>query len=110
MKVGIIDADLIGRAKHRFPNLACEKISAFHKEMGDEVSLLMSYEDIGSFEKVYISKVFTDTPIPEWLVSYVDGDYPGESYPEFSPNFISSKNTVENAGLIFIFKNVRILI
>ena len=32
MKIGIIDADLIGRSKHRFPNLACEKISGYWKD------------------------------------------------------------------------------
>ena len=34
MKVDIIDADLIGRKKHRFPNLACMKLSAYHKSGG----------------------------------------------------------------------------
>lgn len=29
MNVAVIDADLIGRAGHRFPNLACMKISAY---------------------------------------------------------------------------------
>ena len=32
MKIAIIDADLIGRKKHRFPNLASMKISGWHKE------------------------------------------------------------------------------
>ena len=32
--VGIIDADLIGRTKHRFPNLVCMKLSAWHKNGG----------------------------------------------------------------------------
>lgn len=64
MKIGIIDADLIGRDHHRFPNLACLKISAYHKEIGDEVTLLTSYEDIDQYDQVYISKVFTDTPFP----------------------------------------------
>ena len=36
MKVAIIDADLIGRKKHRFPNLVSEKISAYWKEKGAE--------------------------------------------------------------------------
>ncbi len=40
MKIGIIDADLLGRKNHRFPNLACEKISAYWKEQGEEVSLI----------------------------------------------------------------------
>ncbi len=40
MKIGIVDADLIGREKHRFPNLVCEKLSAYWKEHGAEVVLL----------------------------------------------------------------------
>ena len=39
MRVAIVDADLISRYNHRFPNLACEKISAFHKEAGHDVHL-----------------------------------------------------------------------
>lgn len=38
MKIAIIDADLIGKAKHRFPNLACEKISSYYKELGNEAT------------------------------------------------------------------------
>lgn len=34
MNVGIIDVDLIGREKHRFPNLVCEKISGYYKAGG----------------------------------------------------------------------------
>ena len=30
-KAAVIDADLIGRSRHRFPNLACMKLSAWHK-------------------------------------------------------------------------------
>lgn len=67
MKVGIIDADLIGRDKHRFPNLVCEKLSAYWKEKGATVSLLLNYDNINAFDEVYISKVFTDTPCPEYL-------------------------------------------
>lgn len=67
MKIGIIDADLLGRDKHRFPNLACEKISGFWKEQGAEVHLLLDYVWDESFDHIYISKVFTDTPFPEEL-------------------------------------------
>ena len=67
LKVGIIDADLLGRTKHRFPNLACEKISGYWKERGAEVKLLLDYNSIDEYDHVYISKVFTDTPVPEWL-------------------------------------------
>lgn len=68
IKIGIIDADLIGRKNHRFPNLACEKISGYWKEKGAEVHLLMDYLFPEDFDRIYISKVFTDTevrPIPE---------------------------------------------
>lgn len=49
MKIAIIDADLIGRAKHRFPNLACEKISDYHKELGNEATARY----LAEFEKRY---------------------------------------------------------
>ena len=45
MKIAIIDADLIGRKKHRFPNLACMKISGYYKDLGNEVELKLN-EDI----------------------------------------------------------------
>lgn len=68
MKVGIVDADLIGRNKHRFPNLVCEKLSAYWKERGAEVVLLTDYNwDTDDYDSVYVSKVFTDTPVPNWI-------------------------------------------
>ena len=64
MKIGIIDADLIGRKKHRFPNLACEKISGYWKGKGAEVHLLLDYSFPNDYDHIYISKVFTDTATP----------------------------------------------
>lgn len=72
MKIGIIDADLLRRKRHRFPNLVCEKISAYYKSNGDEVTLLNNYDVIDEYDQVFISKVFTDTPVPEWLVEYAE--------------------------------------
>jgi hypothetical protein len=63
MKVAIIDADLIGRKKHRFPNLACLKLSGYYKELGSDVELKLDYDNLDSYDKVFISKVFTDTPV-----------------------------------------------
>lgn len=74
MSIAIIDADLIGRDKHRFPNLVCEKISAYWKEKGKQVILKLDYDDLERFEKVYICKVFTDTWVPEWIRNGVDMD------------------------------------
>ncbi len=67
MKIAVIDADLIGRKKHRFPNLVCEKISAYWKEKGTEVELKLDYKNFVEYDHVYIAKVFTDTPVPEEL-------------------------------------------
>lgn len=69
MKIGIVDADLIGRRKHRFPNLACMKISAFHKRAGDEVRLCTDYGGLDEYDKIYLSKVFTNTEVPDHILS-----------------------------------------
>lgn len=64
IKVAIIDADLIGRKKHRFPNLACMKLSSYYKSIGADVELKLDYENLDTYDKVTISKVFMDTEIP----------------------------------------------
>ena len=66
LKIGIVDADLIGRDKHRFPNLVCEKNSAYYKEKGARVVLLLDYENFKDCDDIYI-KSFTDTPVPKGL-------------------------------------------
>ena len=66
-RIGIIDADLLGRDKHRFPNLVCEKLSAYWKEQGADVSLLLNYDNFKDYDYIFVSKVFTDTPVPKWL-------------------------------------------
>lgn len=71
MKIAVIDADLLGRRRHRFPNLVCEKISGYYKQVvklpPENVVLKTDYEHLEEFDRVFIAKVFTDTPIPEWL-------------------------------------------
>lgn len=69
-RVGIVDADLIERKKHRFPNLVCEKISAYWKDQGAETKLLLKIDKdlFSQYDLVTVSKVFTDTPVPEWLI------------------------------------------
>lgn len=74
MRVGIIDADLLGREKHRFPNLVCEKISSYRKGLGDDVTLLRDYDHMDEYDEVFISKVFTDTWVPDWILDNVDMD------------------------------------
>ena len=70
MKIGLIDADLMWqkRANGRrygktkadiFPNLAIMKLSAWHKQQGDEVEW---YFGLKHYDRVYVSKVFSTTP------------------------------------------------
>lgn len=80
MRVAVIDADLIGRKRHRFPNLACMKISGHHKALGDTVALRLNYEGLENFDRVYISKVFTDTPIPEGILQLDHVHYGGTGF------------------------------
>lgn len=80
MKIGIIDADIIGRKKHRFPNLASMKISSFHKNNNDDVSLLLSYNELENYDKVYISKVFTDTQVPKEILTLPNVEYGGTGF------------------------------
>lgn len=64
MQVGIIDADLLGRRNHRFPNLVCMKIAAYHKRKGDTVTLITDCSQLEDYGRIYEAKVFTDTPDP----------------------------------------------
>ena len=68
MKIGIIDADLLDNGT-RHPNLALMKISGYNKEQGHSVTLLDSYTGLNSYDKVYISRVFTFTSVPEGITS-----------------------------------------
>ena len=74
MKVAIFDADLIGREKHRFPNLVCEKLSGYWKERGADVVLMTTFPSPlewevweHEYDETYISKVFTDTAMPDYI-------------------------------------------
>lgn len=58
MKTGVSDADLVGRQKHRFPNLVCEKLSGYWKEHGAEVSLLLDYDHFDAYDHVNSFKKF----------------------------------------------------
>lgn len=80
MKIVIIDADLIGRNKHRFPNLVCMKLSSYYKEQNCSVELKMNYDDLANYDKVFISKVFTDTPIDEAVLSLPNVQYGGTGF------------------------------
>lgn len=52
MKIGIYDID------SKIPNLALMKLSAFHKQKGDQVEF---YSPLFKYDKIYASKVFTNS-------------------------------------------------
>ncbi len=59
MRIGLVDVD-----GHNFPNLPLMKLSTWHKQQGDTVEWYdQLFHSIGeSFDKVYMSKVFSFTP------------------------------------------------
>lgn len=58
MRVGLIDVD-----GHHFPNLALMRISAYHKQRGDDVEWWWS--DFIHYDVVYMSKIFSDAYSPD---------------------------------------------
>ena len=80
MRIAILDADLIGRKRHRFPNLACMKLSGYYKALGDEILLKTDYGGLDAFDRVFISKVFTDTPVPEAALKLSNVSYGGTGF------------------------------
>lgn len=53
MRIGLIDVD-----SHNFPNLPLMKISAWHKQKGDDVEWVNAFL---SYDRIYMSKVFDFT-------------------------------------------------
>lgn len=78
--IAIIDADLVGRKQHRFPNLACMKISSYYKSKGHTIMLKMDYKALETFDKVFISKVFTDTPIDANVLNLDNVEHGGTGF------------------------------
>lgn len=80
MNIALIDADLLdGGTRH--PNLALLKMSGWHKEQGDHVSLITDYAQLEpdlfgngwqQFGKIAVSKVFSKTRIPTLLQKLID--------------------------------------
>lgn len=76
LKVGIADADLIDHGT-RHPNLALLKISGYCKHYGHDVVLLSDYENIGEFDIVFLSCVFSFTKLSEEILDLPNIVYGG---------------------------------
>lgn len=58
MKIGLIDVD-----GHNYPNLPLMKLSAWHKQHGDDVGWYSAWSGLQQeYDKVYMSKVFSFSP------------------------------------------------
>lgn len=56
------------------------KISSFHKMQGDDVRLLLDYDSVSVCDKVYLSKVFTDTAVPDFVLKAENVQYGGTGF------------------------------
>ncbi|SHJ10799.1 hypothetical protein SAMN02745163_01321 [Clostridium cavendishii DSM 21758] len=68
MRIGLIDADLMDNGT-RHPNLALMKLAGYYKSNGHEVTLIYNnYKEVKKYDKVFISKVFSFTNVPKWVI------------------------------------------
>lgn len=56
------------------------KLSGYYKELGSDVELKTDYENLSDYDKVFISKVFTDTPIDETILNLPNVEYGGTGF------------------------------
>ena len=56
------------------------KIAGFYKKSGNQVILKTDYQDLSQFDKVFISKVFTDTPIDDEVLNMENVTYGGTGF------------------------------
>ena len=78
--IAVFDADLIGRKRYRFPNLACMKLSGYWIDQGADVVLKTDFSDLTEFDQVFLSKVFTDTPVPDDVLSLPNVQHGGTGF------------------------------
>lgn len=56
------------------------KLSAYHKAKGHNVRLVTDYNNLDDFDKIFISKVFTDTQVDETILQRDNVEYGGTGF------------------------------
>ena len=56
------------------------KLSGYYKALGNDVRLKMDYDGLSSYDKVFIAKVFTATPIDEEVLKLPNVEYGGTGF------------------------------
>lgn len=80
MKIGLIDADLMDNGT-RHPNLALMKIAGYYRDLNHQVELITDYLMVhNGYDKVFISRVFTFTEVPEWVLNLGFVSYGGTGF------------------------------
>lgn len=64
MRIGLHDAEKSHMKNKTFPNYALMKISAYHKQLGDQVEW---WNPLYHYDRVYSSKIFDFTPEDPYL-------------------------------------------
>lgn len=77
MKIGMIDCDA-KNSKNPFPNLCLMKLSAWHKQQGDEVEMYFPFN--GEYDKVYCSKVFSFSEDYPYVINAKEIIYGGSGF------------------------------
>ena len=68
------------RASERFIPFIDKGNISYYKESGDDVELKLDYDNLLSYDKVFISKVFTDTPIDESVLKLPNAEWGGTGF------------------------------
>lgn len=76
MKIGLIDVDNHKKLDKCFPNLPLMKLSAWHKQKGDEVG----WYDGSHCDLVYVSKVFSFSPDFEGVIDADEVKFGGSGF------------------------------
>jgi len=72
-KIGIYQVDGTKYEGVRFPNIALMKISGYHKSIGDEVCWYEGILFASQYDKIYASKIFKFSEIPQVPLNMVIG-------------------------------------
>ena len=56
------------------------KLSGYYKGMGEDVTLKMDYDNLQAYDKVFISKVFTKTKVPNKILCLPNVSYGGTGF------------------------------
>lgn len=58
------------------------KLSGYYKDLGDKVTLITEYneEELKQFDEIFLSKVFTETEVPSWVLELPNIEYGGTGF------------------------------